>query len=489
MTTDLSARLQAIVGADHVRTDDESRERASFDAIDPMRLMANATATESRVDVVVRPANTAEVAAVVVLANELGLAVIPYGGGTGVMGAVMPLEGGIALDLRRMNRVLNIQREDRLAVVQPGVVLADLGAAAAEVGLQFTHDPWSVPIATVGGAISTDSVGYRAGKYGSMGEQVVAYEAVLGDGAIVRTKPLVRQSSGPMLARLLSGAEGTLAVITEATVRLFAEPEVRAFATVGFASFEAGFPVVARLFAMGLVPALVDLTEEDPGDDAQGFRCLLYLGFEGFREQVEAERSRALAEALADGGVDLGPEATQHYWDDRHAVAERWRDRTEPLRPTERWAGRWTARGWRPADYLHIALPVTRVLEYKRFADEVVARHGFEIRETSIWTDPRLFSIYFAGPDDPEAEREGADGEAADGRGADGEIPPLWAAVDELLSGAIAMGGGVEYCHGLGTKLQAWAVEEWGDALPLARRLKQALDPNGTLNPKKLGLA
>ena len=163
--------------------------------------------------------------------------------------------------------------------------------------------------------------------------------------------------------------------------------------------------------------------------------------------------------------VDLGPDATQHYWDDRHAVAERW-------------VGRWTARGWRPADYLHIALPVTRVLEYKQFADSVVARHGFEIRETAIWTDPRLFSIYFAGPDDQEP----------DGQAADGEIPPLWAAVDELLSGAIAMGEGVEYCHGLGTKLQAWVVEEWGDALPLARWLKQALDPNGTLNPRKLGL-
>ena len=478
MPDDLSARLRSIVGADHVWTDDESRERGSFDAIDPRRLMDRANAIDARIDAVVRPADTAQVAALVELANELRLPVVPFGGGTGVMGAVIPLASGIAIDMRRMNRVLAIEREERLAVVQPGVVLADVGAAAAEQGLQLAHDPWSVPIATVGGAISTDSVGYRAGKYGSMGEQVVAYEAVLGDGAIVRTRPLARQSSGPMLARLLSGAEGTMAIITEATVKLFPEPETRAFATVGFSSFEDGFPAVTRLFDIGLVPAMVDLTEEEPGDDVQGFRCVLYLAFEGYREQVAAEHVRALREAIGSGGVDLGPAATQRYWDTRHAIAERWRDDTQPLRPTERWADHVTARGWRPADYLHVSLPVTRVLEYKRFADSVAERHGLQIRETAIWTDPRLFSVYLVDLNDADSAEVAAGG----------RTPPLWQAVDELLSAAIAMGGGVEYCHGLGTKLGAWAVQEWGDALLLARRLKHAVDPNAILNPGKLGL-
>jgi FAD/FMN-containing dehydrogenase len=471
---DLVAKLASIVGDAHVRSDAESVERLSFDAIDPGRLMARADAIEARVTAVVRPAATSEVAGVVRLANEFGLPVIPYGGGTGVMGAVIPLSGGIAIDLRRLDRVLEIHAVDRLAVVQPGVVLADLDAAANAHGLQMAHDPWSVPIATVGGAISTDSVGYRASKFGSMGEQVVAYEAVLGDGEVVRTKPLARQSSGPMLGRLLSGAEGTMAIITEATIRLFAQPETREFATVGFESFEAGYPVVVRLFDLGLIPALIDLTEEEPGDDARGFRCLLYLGFEGYREEVEAQRGRSLAEAITGGGVDIGPEATQHYWDNRHAVAERWRDRTQPLRPTDRW----TSRRWRAADYLHVSLPVSRVLEYKRFSDDVAERYGLEVRETAVWTDPRLFSLYVV---DPNASPVGDAGIAA-------EVPRLWTAVDELLAGALAMDGGVEYCHGLGTKLSAWAEEEWGDALPLARRLKLAVDPNGILNPGKLGL-
>ena len=467
--SDLTQKLIAIVGAEHVLTDEESRERLSFDAIDPRRLMARTDAVDSRVDVVVRPADTAQVARVVRLASEARVPVVAYGGGTGVMGAVIPLAGGIALDLRRMDRVLEIRRDDRLGVVQPAVVLADLDAEAKRDGLQLGHDPWSLPIATVGGAISTDSVGYRASKYGSMGEQVVAFEAVLGDGEIVRTRALARQSSGPMLNRLFSGAEGTMAILTEATVRLFPEPEAREFATVGFESFEKGYPAVLRLFDIGLVPALIDLTEEEPPEGGRGPRCLLYLAFEGYREEVTAQRERSLREATALGGVNLGPARTQEYWDTRHAVAERWRDRTKPLRPTERWADQ----RWRSADYLHVSLPTSRVLEYKRFAEETAARHGLLVRETAIWTHPQLLSLFITDPDESRAESA---------------RPPLWTAVDELLSAALTMDGGVEYCHGLGTKLDAWATREWGDALLLARRLKRAVDPNGILNPGKLGL-
>ena len=467
--SDLADRLAEIVGVEHVLTDDESLERLSFDAIDPGRLMARASVSGARVDAAARPADTQQIAAVVRLANELGVAVVPYGGGTGVMGAVIPMNGGVALDLRRLDQVLDVRRAERFAVVQPGVVLADLDAAARHEGLMLGHDPWSVPTATVGGAISTDSVGYRASKYGSMGEQVLAFEAVLGDGEIVRTRPLARQSSGPMLSRLLSGAEGTMAVITEATVRLFAQPEAREFVTIGFESFEGGYPVVARLFDLGLIPALVDLTEEEPEEGAQGFRCLLYLGFEGYREEVASQHERALAEALMAGGTDLGPGPTERYWDARHAVAERWRDHTRPRRPTDRWE----ERRWRSADYIHVSLPVSEVLNYKRFAENVASSHGLEIREAAVWTDPRLFSVFVTDPAPSRSEETN---------------PPLWSAVDQLLEGALVRGGGVEYCHGLGTKLEAWAPREWSDALLLVRRLKRAVDPNGILNPGKLGL-
>ena len=464
--------LRAIVGEAHVLTDEESRERASFDAVGRSRLAERAQGLLSaRVDAVVRPGTTEEVAAVVRAASEAGIAAIPYGGGTGVMGGVVPVQGGLSLDLRRMDRIVEMRAADRIAWAQPAVVLADLDAVAAEHGLMLGHDPWSTPIATVGGAISTDSVGYRASRYGSMGAQVRAVEAVLGDGTVVKTKPVRMQSSGPQLPGLFVGAEGTMGVITQAAVQLFAQPEERAFATVGFDSFERGHPLVCRLFGLGLAPALVDLTEEEPGELAQGYRCLLYLGFEGYREEVRAQRERALAEGLAAGGTDLGPSATERYWTQRHATGYRWRASVAHLRPTERWA----QRDWRGADYLHVSLPLSRVVEFKRHVEEVARERELEVAEVAVWTHPELFSVLLRDP------AVGRDGSAYDGAN-------LRDAVHELLEVALRMEGGIEYCHGSGVKLDPYMPQEWGDALVLARRLKQAADPTGTLNPGKLGL-
>jgi FAD/FMN-containing dehydrogenase len=138
---DLIETLKTSLGSDAVSTDDETRERLSFDAIDPSRLMAGAAATGRRVDAVVRAANTDAVSLVLRLASQAGVAIVPYGGGTGIMGAVIPGCGGIALDLRGMDEIIEIRAADRLAVVQPGVCLADLDAAAATHGLMLGHDP------------------------------------------------------------------------------------------------------------------------------------------------------------------------------------------------------------------------------------------------------------------------------------------------------------------------------------------------------------
>ena len=463
----LVAELEEIVGAEYVLADEESRERYSFDALSPGRLFGREEAVECRVDAVARPGSTAEVARVVQLAGALGAAVVPYGGGSGVMGSVIPLRGGIALDLRRMDRVLEIQRGGRIARVQPGLLLSDLDGVARTAGLMLGHDPWSVAVATVGGALSTDSVGYRASRYGSMGKQVRALEAVLGDGSIVRSKALAQPTTGPAMVPLFVGAEGTMGVVTEATIQLFPIPEARRFATFGFESFESGYAALLRLFDIGLVPALVDLTEEEPTPLTQGYRCLLYLAFEGYAEEVEAAHRRALIEGLS-RGVNLGPRPTERYWKGRHEAAERWRAQMQPLRPADRWA----VNPWRAADYLHLALPASAVLDYHRWAHRVVAEHGLLVREAAAWTSPELYSLFVTDPHAAQGPRPGL----------------LAQAVDRLLHGALEVGGGVEYCHGAGLKLDPYMPEEWGEALLLARRLKGAVDPAHILNAGKLGL-
>ena len=431
LTNTVIGTLHSIVGSGAVFTDDETRERCSFDALGPYRLFERRHLTEHWVDAVVRPATTGQVSAVVRLAGEHGAAVVPYGGGTGVMGAVIPLQGGIALDLRGMDAILEVRAADRLARVQPGVVLADLEREAEGHGLMLGHDPWCVPTATDRGAISTDSVGYRASKYGSMGQQVSALEVVLANGEVVRTRPVARPSSGPSLNGLFVGAEGSMGVITEATVQLYPQPEERAFATLGFASFEAGFPVVAKLFDLGLVPALVDLSEEEP--PTGGFPCVLYLGFEGYREEVEAQRSRALHEGVASVArtwVQAPPNSTgRRGINGRNGGATRCA-RCAPPSGGARPIGA-------PPTIFNLSLPVSGVLDYKRRAEGIVQENGLAVHEAAVWTDPRLFSLLVVDPQSGRDDRQAV----------------LATAVEELLTLAQAMGGGIEYCHGIGAKL------------------------------------
>src|SRR5262249_22779036 len=162
----------------------------------------------------------------------------------GLMGGARAVEPSIVLDLRGMDRVIEINPRDRTAHVQAGVVLADLGAALEPHGLIVGHDPWTDPVATVGGAISTTRRGYLAGKYGSMGDQVLGLTVVLADGSMLRTRAVPRSSTGPRLQHLFAGAEGTLGVVTEAVLRVFPRPEARGLSGYRFPGFDEGFRAV-----------------------------------------------------------------------------------------------------------------------------------------------------------------------------------------------------------------------------------------------------
>ncbi|MFQ5860906.1 MAG: FAD-binding oxidoreductase, partial [Dehalococcoidia bacterium] len=182
--------LLRLLGREQVSTVEEELEFYSGDALTPLRAFRAAPVLSRRADVVVRPQSQEQVVELVRLAAQHRVPMVPYGGGTGVMGAVVPVKGGIVFDLKGMNRIVDISEEDRIAVVEAGVVLRDLEEALNRRGLMLGHDPWSLPIATVGGAIATNGVGYRASLYGSMGEQVLGLEVALPNGRVLRTRAL-----------------------------------------------------------------------------------------------------------------------------------------------------------------------------------------------------------------------------------------------------------------------------------------------------------
>ena len=456
------ASLARIVGADNVLSDPDSLDRYTGDSLSPSRAFSASDAFERLAEVVVRPGCTAEVADVVRWANEHRVPVIPYGGGTGVMGAVVPARGGLVLDVKRMNRVFDIDAESLTARVGAGMVLGDLEATLAEHRLMIGHDPYSVPIATIAGAISTNGVGYRACAHGPMGEQVVGLEAVLPDGRVIETRDIPKYSSGPNLNHLFIGAEGTLGIITRATIRIFRMPESSRFASVGFDSFEEGFRAASEMLAVGIRPSLLDLTEEDD-------EVTLHLLFEGFAEGVEAQAQRSGRICDAAGGYSLGTEPTEHYWEFRRESAENYKLTALGQPRKVRW-NRWRRR--RGFDYLHVALPTSRVLEYKRRAGEILASQGIAVAEYAIWSRPELFSMLIL----PES------GDPSEAR------QRLARTVDRVLKLAQDMGGAMEYCHGVGVKLNHLLAREQGEGHQAIRQLKQTLDPNNIMNPGKLAL-
>ena len=468
----VASSLASIVGPDHIRTDADTLDRYSADALTPYRAYYADAAFERLADVVVRPADSSEVAAIVSYAQRNAVPLIPYGGGTGVMGGVLPVRGGILLDMGRMNRLLSVSAEAMTADVQAGMVLEDLYDGLEGYGLMPGHDPYSVPIATVAGAISTNGVGYRAAAFGPMGDQVVGLEVVLPDGRIMETRSVPKLSAGPNLKHLFIGSEGVFGVITRATLRVFRMPEASTYATVEFHDFDSGFAAVDEMMALGIRPTLLDLTEDDQG-------ILLHLLFEGYREGVDAGMARTMAVCKAAGGWDIGPESALDYWEHRHDSALNYRQNALGRPRKVRWERQWG----RTFDYLHMSLPADRVLEYRRRADALLAARNIKVVEYCLWSRPEFFSLLVA--------PEGAGRRRRRGRQnwEDQEVRSnLAAGVDEVLELAQDMGGIMEYCHGVGVKLNHLLSRELGVGQEVVAELKRLLDPAGIMNPGKLGL-
>ena len=458
----LISSLSNTVGTENTLTDPYDLDRYSGDAFSPSRAFSAENSFERLADVVVRPASTTEVSTVLKLANEFQTPVIPYGGGTGVMGGTVPTAGGIILDLQRMNKIISINPTDMTAEVEAGVVLEDFENILFDLGLMPGHDPYSVPIATVAGTISTNGVGYRAGAHGTMGYQVVALEAVLPSGQIMETRAVPNQSSGPSLKHLFIGSEGVFGVITKACVRVFRLPESQVFQSVAFDTFQQGFNAATEIFALGVRPTLVDLTEEDTG-------IIFHMLFEGFQEGVAANEKRALRVCSQLGGRMLGPGPTTTYWETRRQSAESYKVSALGKPRSVRWS-RWRSR--RGFDYLHLGLPISQVLEYRRRCDNMMAKAGLRVTEYAIWSRPELFSMLIV----PKS------GTAANSR------KRLEETVQQMLELAQDMGGVMEYCHGVGVKLNHLLAREMGVGQEVVQAIKQALDPNNIMNPGKLGL-
>lgn len=453
--------LSALIPAERIFTDPAHLEELSWDALSEGRIHPLHRPEVATPACAVMPITTAEVRDIVLLANAEKIPIVPYGGGSGLMGGALSIRPSIVLDCRRMDKVLEIDEQARSSRVQAGIVLGALDKRLNEVGFILGHDPWTVPVATVGGAIATNSVGYRAGVYGSMGEQVLGLEAVLPNGEILRTRAVEKRSAGIDLNALFIGGEGCMGIITEATIRIFPAPAARSILALKFASFETGYTAIQALFSQRLRPAVLDF-----GDDAESFEAgaILYLGFEGNRGAVDADQKAALEICGRYGAERLADRQAEAFWRDRHVIAQRF--------AANRRARRERGKDGSYRDWIHVALPASKVLPFRKAAAKLIENHGVTLQESGLWVQPELFSM-----------RLGAE----DGGSSDAQLR-LQQAIESLLLLAQEMGGSMEYTHGVGVKLAPLMEAEHGYGLVLMQQLKKVLDPNNILNPEKMGL-
>lgn len=426
----------------------------AHDAMPPERLPAGACFVQPLC--VVQPCTTAEVAQIMRLANTHGTPVIPIGGGSGLMGGAASVRPGVVLDLRGLQDV-HLRPEDRMVDVGAGVTINTLNQAAAAYDLMCAHDPWTVAVATVGGTISTNSLGYLGGKYGSMGEQVLGLEVVLPTGEIITTRAVAKTSTGPGLQHVFIGAEGCFGIITRATLRLFQRPPTRLLQAWEFAAFADGFQAVNALLHSGLRPGLMEYSDDNPRLDTPT-PATLFMSFEGPQRVAQAEAEEALLLCQQYHGKPLPQEHVQTFWAQRHDLGDAYA------------AARATGTPWRrrrpSVDYLHVALPPTAVLAYRQQGLALLAERGLQVFETGLWAHAGLFNLVYGGAD----------------------VATLAAVQPVLLQLCQDMQGSMEYCHGVGVRLAPLMAREHGMGLEVLRRLKQHLDPNGILNPGKLAL-
>ena len=457
----IAGELARILGSERISVDPSQLDELSWDALSEGRIHPHHRPELHHPICVVRPQSTEEVRRVVEFANTEIVAVVPFGGGSGLMGGALSIRPCVALDLRQMNRIINVDTEAHTVRVEAGVVLESLDTTLSQSGFILGHDPWTVPVATIGGAISTDSVGYRAGIYGSMGEQVLGLEAVLPNGEVLRTPSVSKRSVGIDLNALLIGGEGCFGVVTEATIRIFPKPAVRVFCGFLFSSFEQGFVAIQNLFHKRVRPALLDYGDDE---DEHEPGALLYLVFEGNERVVVAESELAIGICSEHGGKSLRPEEPEQFWLERHDIARRFMENRRQRR--ER------GRDGIYRDWIHVALPASKVLPFRRAAQNVIRRRGVVLQESGLWVQPELFSMRLGAEEDSLPNAQLA----------------LEETVESLLCLAQQMGGSMEYTHGVGVKLAPLMASEHGYGLEVMRRIKRAVDPKNIMNPGKMGL-
>jgi len=410
-------------------------------------------------DAVVWPENAEQIAKVMRLANEHGFPVVPYGEGSGVVGGAIPVKGGVMLDMRRMHDIVSIDDEGLMATVQTGINGMTLERELNRAGYTLGHIPQSLYCSSLGGWLACRAAGQFSTKYGKIEDMLVSLEAVLPDGTVIRSRPVPRTSTGPRVERLMMGSEGTLGVVTEATLKIWPYPERRALHAYTFDDIEDALEATRHIMRKNVYPAVMRIYDEH--ETLRHFdvkhRCMLILVMEGDPELVELEEDISARMCTRFNGHDMGETPAERWLETRFKVKE---------------SSEFTPRGF-IFDTVEISVGWRQALQtYRAIIEAMQAVTGVVVASghaSHFYPQGVCFYFTFGGLPRKRTPYE--------------FYRTVW---DAIMASCLEHGGSISHHHGIGLIRQKWLADELGGRLHMLRHIKEALDPNHVMNPGKM---
>jgi len=408
-----------------------------------------------------------QVSEILKLANRNRIPVIPRGAGTGLSGMAVPVKGGIVLDLSHMNKILRISIEDRLAIVQPGVVYADLEKALAVDGFFFPPDPASGKVATLGGNVATNAGGVKGAKYGTTRDYVLGLQVVLPDGRIMRTGSKAMKSvSGYDLTRLFVGSEGTLGVVTEITLKINPKPTAASTAVATFDDLEDAGRAVSQIMYSGIIPSVLEILgkhtilaiNQNTDLNLPEVDAMLLAETDGYtREETDYQMQKVIDVFKKNKPKEVKQAASEEE------AAELWKARKSAYAVLARIKSHFVLED--------VTVPMARVADLLKGVEAIAEKHQIQIATFGHAGDGNLHPQILYDGYDPEQVRR-MEGASAD-----------------LFKLAIELGGTLTGEHGIGlSKAPYMTLEHDRVAMDVMRSIKKMLDPNNILNPGKMAL-
>jgi len=464
LSREIAAELRAVVGDKHLIFGDAEQLRSySHDEVAGLEYARMPEA-------VVKPSSSREVSEILKIANRHRVPVTPRGGGTGLSGGAVPVYGGIVLSLERMNRILEIDRENMVAVVEPGVVTSEIGRAVQEFGLFYAGYPMSFESCFIGGNLAENAGGGRAIKYGVTGHYVLGLEAVLPTGEIVELGgKRVKDVTGYDLIHLLVGSEGTLAVFTKIILRLLPRPAATAVLLIPFGGASEAVEAFPRVVARaGILPTSIEFMDRLSVETVYGFLgetpprpgigAMLLVELDGSsREKVDEESQRVGELFLQAGALDVyvgnTPTTERKMWAPRVNLAEAFKT-VCPVQSLE-----------------DIVVPTARIPDLIRELERLALKHDVLIPCYGHAGDGNLHATPVKKPETPmETWKE--------------KLPRILTELYGIVSG---LGGTISGEHGIGSKRASYLpIVMSPELIALQKRIKGLFDPLNILNPGKI---